>query len=55
MMPEIAMTILFLTIEKCNRDCNVGSFLGLHSETSPEFNAGRENYGEKKLLASNTR
>lgn len=39
MMLEIATQILFLTIEKCNRDCNSGSFLDLHSETSTEFNA----------------
>lgn len=49
MMLEIATPILFLTIEKCNRDCNSGSFLDVCSETSTEFNAFRENYGNKTI------
>jgi len=49
MMLEIATPTLFLTIEKYNRDCNSGTFLDIHSETSIEFNAVRENYGNKTI------
>lgn len=48
-MLEIATQILFLTIEKYNRDCNSGSFLDLHSETSTELMLLRENYGNKTI------
>lgn len=48
-MPEIATPVLFLTIEKCNSDCNSGSFLDVYGETSMEFNAFRENYRNKTI------
>lgn len=54
MMLEVATPILFLTIEKCIRDCNSGSFLDLYSETSTEFNAVRENYGNKTISTKYT-
>lgn len=49
MMLEIATPVLFLTIEKCIRDCYSGSFLDLHRETSTKCNAVREDYGNKTI------
>lgn len=49
MILGIATAILFLTTEKCNRGCNSGSFLNLHSETSTELNAARKKHRNKTI------
>lgn len=49
MILEIATAILFLTTEKCNRDCNSASFLNLRSETSTELNVARKKHRNKTI------